>query len=88
MSVLGDAGADLGKVQGHHGGIGSWPHQRRARATRGADRAEQVGPGILLVPRRDRTRAALGSDAGERALLTNSSLVLPSELEGLSASVL
>jgi hypothetical protein len=88
MRVRGNAGADLGEVQVHHVGIGRRQHQPRARAARWADRAEQVGPGIALVAGRDRARAALGPEAGERALLANASLVLPPELQRLSASVL
>jgi hypothetical protein len=43
---------------------------------------------MALVTGRDRARAALGPNTGERALLANASLVLPPELERLSASVL
>jgi hypothetical protein len=88
MRLRRDAGADLGEVQAHHVGVGGRQHQRRARAARRADRAEEVGPGIALVAGRDGTRTAFGPDAGERALLANAGLVLPPELQRPSAGVL
>ena len=47
------------------------PDPRGAGAARRADGAEQGGPGEPPVARDPRTRAALGPDAGPRALLAN-----------------
>ena len=43
---------------------------------------------MALVAGRDRARAALGPEAGERALLANASLVLPPEFQRPPAGVL
>jgi hypothetical protein len=50
--------------------------QRGAGAARRADGAEQVGPGEPPVAPDARTRAALGPDAGQRALLANAGFIL------------
>jgi hypothetical protein len=43
---------------------------------------------MALIVGRDRARAALGPDPGQRALLANASLVLPPELQRLAAGML
>src|SRR5215207_3533089 len=88
MGARGDVGADLGQVQVHHVGVGERQHERGASAAGWADRAEQVGPGIALVPRRRRPGAALGPHPGQRALLADAGLVLPPEFQRLAAGAL
>jgi hypothetical protein len=50
--------------------------QRGAGAARRADGAEQVSPGKPPIAPDARTRAALGPDAGQRALLANAGFIL------------
>src|ERR1700747_76757 len=52
-----------------------------AGAARRADGAEQVGPGEPPVALDPRTRAALGPDAGQRALLANAGFILKPDFD-------
>ncbi len=66
--------------------VDRWQHESRANATRRADGAEQVGPGVALVARCARTAAAVGPDVGQAALLADPGFVLPPQLDRLAAS--
>src|SRR5450432_3405359 len=59
-------------------------HDRGANPPRRASRAEQVSRGETVILERARPRPASGPDAGRRALLANSSFVLPPELNWLA----
>src|SRR6202047_2337162 len=58
-----------------------WHDQGGAGAGRRADEAEQVGPGEPPVAPDTRTRAALGPDAGQRALLANAGFILKPDFD-------
>jgi hypothetical protein len=69
--------ADLLEMQVHRLGVGIRQHQSRADLATRADSAEYVGPFAALIARGGRTAAALGPDAGQRALLANAGFILP-----------
>jgi hypothetical protein len=75
-------------MQVHHFGVGERQHEGGSNAAGRADRAQQVCPGVALIPRCNGARAAFSPHPGQRALLANSGLVLPPELERFAASVL
>src|SRR3984893_11395247 len=58
-----------------------WHDQGGAGAARRADGAEQVGPGEPPVALDTRTRAALGPDAGQRALLADAGFILKPDFD-------
>ena len=70
-----DDSGDLREVQVHRLGIAGRQDQGCTLALSGADRAEDVGGGGTLVPRRTWARAALRPPAGDLVLLANTSLV-------------
>ena len=84
----GNAGADLGQVQVHHGRVRERQHQDGAGAAGRADGAEQVSPGVALIPKCREPRAAFSPYTRQRALLTDPRFVLPPKLERLAAGVL
>ena len=79
-----DAVANFNQMLVHGRDADGRHDQRGAGAARRADGAEQVGPGepseppVALDPR---TRAALGPDAGQRALLANAGFILKPNLD-------
>jgi hypothetical protein len=87
MRARRDLAADLGEVEVHGSGVGVRQHEPGPDAAGGADRAEEVGPGIAAILRGGGARTALGPDAGERALLANAGLVLQPDLDRLAASL-
>ncbi len=63
MGSLADALTDLGEVDVHGLEVDGGHHHCRAHTALGADRAEQVSPGVSVITHRTRTRATLGPDA-------------------------
>ena len=82
-----DVSADLGKVEVHGAGVDVGQHQRRADTTRWTDGAEEIGPRIAAVARCCWSRAALGPEPGQRALLADPCFILPPELDRLAPRV-
>jgi hypothetical protein len=76
-----DACADFGQMFVHGLDADCWHDQGGAGAARRADGAEQVGPGEPPVAPDARTRAALGPDAGQRALLANAGFILKPDFD-------
>ena len=76
LGAWSDLSADLLQVQGHGPGLGFWNSPGGADAPGRADGAEQISPGVALVPRRPGSAAAPGPDARQRALLADAGLVL------------
>src|SRR5215213_10536379 len=83
MCAGGDPAADFGEVQRHGRAVGHGRHETSTNAAGGTDRAEQVGRVVALVARRWRAAALVGPNAGQGALLADSCLVLPPELDRL-----
>ena len=77
VTALRHLAADLLEMQVHRVGIGIRQDQGRADIAARTDSAEYIGPLTALVARRGRTAAALGPDAGQRALLANAGFILP-----------
>ena len=71
-----DAFADFGQMLVHGVDTDDRHDQGGADAACRADGAEQVGPGEPPVAPDARTRAALGPDPGQRALLANAGFIL------------
>ena len=71
-----DAFADFGQMLVHGVDTDDRHDQGGAGAACRADGAEQVGPGEPPVAPDARTRAALGPDPGQRALLANAGFIL------------
>jgi len=80
--------ADLGQVQVHHRGVGSRQYQGSTETMRRTDRSKQIRPVVALVAWCRGTRASLGPDPGQRALLADAGFVLPPDLQRLAAGVL
>ena len=76
-----DAFADFGQMLVHGVDIDNRHDQGGAGAACRADGAEQVGPGEPPVAPDARTRAALGPDAGQRALLANAGFILKPDFD-------
>src|SRR5579859_1868322 len=81
----GDLAADLLQMQVHGPGVGVGQNPGGADAAGGTDGPEQVGPLVALVAGGARPAAALGPDAGQRALLADAGLVLPPDFDRLVA---
>lgn len=77
VTALRHLAADLLEMQVHRVGIGIRQDQGCADIAARTDSAEYIGPLTALVARRGRTAAALGPDAGQRALLANAGFILP-----------
>jgi hypothetical protein len=77
--------ADFRQMQVHGLGVDLGQDQADADATRGANRAEDIGPIIALIARRAWAAAALGPDVGQAALLADPGLILPPEFKRLAA---
>ena len=88
MCALSNVPADLSEVQVHGIGVDVGQHQGSADAACRTDGAEEVGPGIAAVARCCWSRAALGPEPGQGALLTNPCFILPPKLDRLAAGVL
>lgn len=80
--------ADLLEMQVHRFGIGIRQDQSRADIATRTDSAEYVGPLTTLVARRGRAAAALGPNAGQRALLANPGFILPPKFDRFFARML
>jgi hypothetical protein len=80
-----DVAADFRQMQVHGLRVDLGQDQADADATRGADRAEDIGPIIALIARRAWAAAALGPDVGQAALLADPGLILPPEFKWLVA---
>ena len=76
-----DAFADFGQMFVHGADTDDRHDQGGAGAARRADGAEQVGQGEPPVALDARTRAALGPDAGQRALLANAGFILKPDFD-------
>jgi hypothetical protein len=76
-----DALANFGQVFIHGLDADCRHDQRGAGAARRADGAEQVSPSEPPVAADARTRAALGPDAGQRAVLANPGFVLKPDFD-------
>src|SRR4051795_10933115 len=83
-----DVVADLRQVQAGGLGVGVGQDQRGTDGPLGADRAEQVGPGVAAVARRPGAGAAPRPHPGQGALLADAGLVLEPDLDRLAAGVL
>jgi hypothetical protein len=81
---LRDPLADFLQMQVHCFEVGVRQHEPDADAPRRADGAEQVGPFVTLIAWRGRSTAPLRPDARQAALLTNTSFVLPPQLDRLA----
>src|SRR6202035_2028471 len=81
---LTDPSADFLQMQVHRFEVGVRQHEPGADAPRRADGAEQVGPLIALIAWCCRSAAPLRPDARQAALLTNTSFVLPPQLDRLA----
>jgi len=77
-----DPPTDLRQMQGHDLGVGGWDDESRRGTALRTDGAEDVGPFVALIARRTRPCSSLGPDAGQRPLLTDSSLVLEPDFDG------
>jgi hypothetical protein len=82
-----DPAADFGQMHGHCIGIGGGQDERRRSAALRTDGAKNVGPLVALVAWRARPRSPSGPDAGQRTLLTDSSLVLEPDFDRLVLGV-
>ena len=76
-----DAFADFGQMLVHGVDTDDRHDQGGADAACRADGAEQVGPGEPPVAPDARTRAALGPDPGQRALLANAGFILKPDFD-------
>lgn len=76
--------ADFLQMQVHCFDVGVRQHEPGADAPRRADGAEQVGPFVTLIAWGGRSAAPLRPDARQAALLTNTSFVLPPQLDRLA----
>lgn len=83
-----DVTADLGEVEVHGLAIRVGQDERGADVARGTDRPEQISPIVALIARGPRPAAALGPNAGQRALLTDAGFVLPPDLDRLALGML
>ena len=63
MCAGGDPRADLRQMQVHCRDVDVWQHEGGTDATRGADRAEQIGGDVALIVRCARAAAAFGPDS-------------------------
>jgi hypothetical protein len=88
VRARGDAAADLGQVQAGGLGVGVGQHEGGADGPLGADRAEQVGPGVAAVARSAGPGAAARPDPGQGALLADAGLVLEPDLDRSATGVL
>jgi hypothetical protein len=77
VTALRHLAADLLEMQVHRLGVGIGHDQGRADVTTRTDSAEYVGPFVALIARGGWSAAALGPDAGQRALLANAGFILP-----------
>ena len=84
VSPGGDIAADLIEVHFHGACVGPRQHKRRALATAGADRAEQIGVLVALVGRQARPRAGLGPKTGPAVLLAEPGFVLKPDFDRLA----
>lgn len=84
MSALGDRAADLVEVELHGVGVGEGECERCARATGGADGAEEVGVLVALVGRLARAGATPGPLPDYAVLLADPGFILKPDLDGLS----
>ncbi len=82
-----DVATDLGEVQVHGLAVDMRQNERRSEIAFGTDGTEQIGPVVTLVARCARPGAALGPDAGQRALLPDAGFVLPPDFDRLVARV-
>lgn len=82
-----DVTTDLGEVQVHGFAVDVRQNERRSEIAFRTDGTEQIGPGVTLVARCARSGAALGPDAGQRALLPDAGFVLPPDFDRLVARV-
>ena len=76
VRARGDVPADLGEVQAHGLGVDVGQDEPGTDGALGADRPEQVGPGVAPVPGRPGPGAAARPDPGQGALLADAGLVL------------
>src|SRR6202011_2909178 len=76
-----DACADFGQMLVHGLDADGRHDEGGAGTARRADGAEQVGPGEPPVALDPRTRAALGPDAGQRALLADAGFILKPDFD-------
>jgi hypothetical protein len=76
-----DALADFGQMFIHGLDADCRHDQRGAGAARRADGTEQVSPGEPPVALDPRTRAALGPDAAQRAVLADASFILKPDFD-------
>src|SRR4051794_41638935 len=88
VRARGDLAADLRQVQAGGLGVGVREDEPGPDRPLGADRAEQVGPGVPAVPGRSRPGAAPRPDAGQGALLADAGLVLEPDLDRPAAGAL
>jgi hypothetical protein len=87
MRAGGHFGANLDQMQVHHLGVGAGQDERRAGPACRADRPKQIGPGIALVAGCWGTRAALGPEPGQGALLSDAGFILPPQIQRLGLGV-
>ena len=88
MTALHHLAADLLEMQVQRLNVGIRQRQSRADIATRADSAEYVGPFAALIALRGWPAAALGPVAGQGALLTNPSVVLPPKFDRLFARML
>ena len=79
-----DGARDFGQVGRHRLGVDGGQDQACRNASRRADRAEDIRPLIAGVARRTRSRAALGPESRQRALLANACFILEPDLDGFA----
>jgi len=84
MGAFGDVKGDLVDVHLHRLGVGEGQRQRRAHASRGTDRAEEIGALVALVGGLARPRAAPGPLPDEAVLLADARLILEPDLDLLA----
>ena len=72
--------ADLGQVQRHALGIGCWRNDRRPDTSPRADRAEDGGVVMTIVPHHRWPGADRRPDVAQRALLPHSGFILEPDL--------
>ena len=87
MATAGDVAADLGQMKVHRLAVGHREDERGTHIAGGTDGAKQIGPVIALVAWRSRPAAPFGPYAGQGALLADTRLILPPDLDGLAARV-
>ena len=75
MAVGGDMLADLGQMQAHGFGVDGGQHERGGGTATWADRAEQIGRLITLVPGLAWAGATRRPLSGQLALLADAGLV-------------